>query len=226
MNIEERNKLYKQYDGIVAYILKGWTFKTRELEEDCFQEARCILLKAIENYSKCKNKVSIMNYLYRSVKWGMLRQYPRIKDVIQAPTEIGSNSKYKRLFTKYGGIPPADIIRKYKLKDWIFNYLEVKSENGIVREYNAKRDIRTSRNEIENIDRNLYVKSIVKKVGRTLSKREFTVLKEKYLNNDSKLNRDIAKKLGITEKNLRDIINRLLRKIRKQVRKDEVHYAV
>lgn len=123
---QERDKLYKQYRGVVPYILKDWVFPNIELKEDCYQEANLILLKAIENYDKYKDKLSMLNYLCKTLKWTMPRQYTYIKNIVKEPAELTTEFQYKRLFNKYKGIPPTEIIKENNLKSWIFDYMALK----------------------------------------------------------------------------------------------------
>lgn len=214
MNIEERNKLYKQYSNIVPYLLRTWNFKTKELEEDCYQEARLILLRAIEKYDKYKNKMSIMNYLCKSVKWKMCGKYPKLKNIINQPSELNRCYGYKKLFNEYKGIPPREVINRNNLKEWVFEYMDIEANKGITFSYNSEKDSRqeNSNSKVEEkIDADLFYK----KFSSTLNSRELLIINKLYLDpDDRKSMPKLAKDLDVSVARIDQIKKRALNKIR------------
>lgn len=226
MDRKERDKLYKQYRGVVPYILKDWVFPNIELKEDCYQEASLILLKAIENYDKYKDKVSMLNYLCNTLKWTMPRRYTYIKNTVKEPAELTTEYQYKRLFNKYKGIPPAEIIKENGLKSWIFDYMALKSEGKVTRGYVSRVDDRITENYTFLLDRNIDTRNLIDKVKGTLNSNQRKIIMEKYIMDENTSNSQLATMMGLSIERVSLLTRTAMYKIREQMRKEGFYYEV
>lgn len=226
MNKEERDKLYKQYRGVVPYILKDWVFPSIEFKEDCYQEASLILLKAIENYDKYKDKLSILSYLCKTIKWAMPRRYAYIKNTVKEPAELTTEFQYKRLFNKYKGIPPTEIIKENGLKSWIFEYMALKSEGKVTREYVSRVDDRITKNYTCLLDRNIDTRNLIDKVKRTLDPNQSKIIMKKYIMDEDISDSQLASMMGLSIDRVRVLTRTAMNKFRKRTRKEGFRYEV
>lgn len=199
MNVEERNKIFKQYQKLVPYSLKYLKDYNKDVEEDCLQQGYLILLKCIDRYYNKKPNCAFSTFAVKNLKWRMRYYIGRNRTLIKEPQDYNyRRNLYLDIYNKYGENPPTEIIRNYKLKTWILEYINNKDNQSLIRNYIEDKDIRESKCDYEDIDNKITIELLLKYIKRLPTKQKEIILRKYFINKYVEKDNILAKELGIS----------------------------
>lgn len=185
MNIEERNKIFQRYSKLVPYSLKYLKDYDKDIENDCLQQGYLILLECIDKYYAEKPRCAFSTFAVKNLKWRMRYYIGRNRTLIKEPQDYNyRRNLYLDIYNKYGENPPAEIIRNYKLKTWILEYINNKDNQSLIRNYIEDKDIRESKCDYENIDNRIDVELLLSRYIRHLPEGQKEIILKKYFTGD------------------------------------------
>lgn len=200
MNIEERNRIFKQYQKLVPYSLKYLKDYNKDVVEDCLQQGYLILLKCIDRYYNKKPNCAFSTFVVKNLKWRMRYYIGRNRTLIKEPQDYNyRRNLYSYIYNKYGENPPMEIIRDYKLKTWILEYIKNKDTQSLIRNYIEEKDIRESKCDYEDIDNRIDVELLLSRYIKRLPEGQKEIILKKYFTGDCiEKDKALAQRLNIS----------------------------
>lgn len=199
MNIEERNEIFQKYSKLVPYSLKYLKDYDKDTENDCLQQGYLILLKCIDKYYAKKPRCAFSTFAVKNLKWRMRYYIGRNRTLIKEPQDYNCRRNlYSDIYDKYGEKPPAQIIKDYKLKPWILEYIKNKNTQSLIRNYIEEKDTRESKCDYECIDNKITVGLLLRYIKRLPTKQKEIILRKYFANKYVEKDNVLAKELGIS----------------------------
>lgn len=200
MNIEERNKIFQKYSKLVPYSLKYLKDYDKDIENDCLQQGYLILLKCIDKYYTKKPRCAFSTFAVKNLKWRMRYYIGRNRTLIKEPQDYNyRRNLYSDIYDKYGEKPPAQIIKDYKLKPWILEYIKNKDSQSLIRNYIEDKDTRESKCDYEDIDNRIDVELLLSRYIRRLPEGQKEIILKKYFaGNYVEKDKALARRLNIS----------------------------
>lgn len=223
MNIEERNKIFQKYSKLVPYSLRYLKEFDKDTEDDYLQQGYLILLRCIDKYHAKKPKCAFSTFAVRTLKWRMRYYIGRHITLIREPQDYNyRRNLYLDVYNRYGENPPAELIRDYKLKTWILEYVNRKDNKSLIRNYIEDRDMRESKCDYEDIDNRIDAELLLRRYIRRLPEGQKEIILKKYFAGDYvEKDKVLAQRLNVTVSALSNRKVRAYSNLRKMLKRKE-----